>query len=392
MTGVRGAETSTVGSHPGVTLPSMPIPPTSTDALHGTATPVTETAPGDALRLLEVEGAPPGTFGELEPDAPPLIDAQGRVRLSFSRIETYRNCPRKFRYAYIDKLPGKPGPHLSFGSSIHAALESFYDRKLPDCPSEQELLGFLYDGWDPSGFRDAPREEQLAFYRHAQDVLRRFHRRNAPDYRLPAATEAWFELPIAYEATVVGSIDRVDVDDDGRFHVIDYKTNRKVKDRGRVAGSLQLSLYALACRHLYGSLPATVSLDFVVPGVVVTATLDDLDLDGARAAVLETAAAVREEAYAPTPNRLCGWCDFRSVCPAWEGEGPEVLGPAVEEATRLRRELRRGVEQLRSLEDGVARLTADLEADDAAPGSDSDQSAEHGPADAPARPGVDPGR
>jgi RecB family exonuclease len=314
-----------------------------------------------ALRLLDVEGAPEGTFGELEPPSPPLIDAQGRVRLSFSRIDTYRNCPRKFRYAYIDRLPTEPGPHLSFGTSLHGALEAFYDRKLPDCPSKEDLLGFLYDAWDPTGFVGEPREEQLRFYRHAQDVLRRFHDRAAPSYRLPAATEAWFELPIAYEAVVVGSIDRVDVDDEGRFHVIDYKTNRKLKDRARVAGSLQLALYALACRHLYGALPATVSLDFVVPGVAVTVPLEDLDLEGARAAVLETAAAVRDEAFAPTPNPLCGWCDFRAACPAWEGEGPELLGPSVERLRRLRRSIVRDVRELRELEAGVDRLSGELD-------------------------------
>jgi RecB family exonuclease len=301
---------------------------------------------GTALRLLDVDAAPPGTYGELEPEHPPLIDGQGRVRLSFSRIEAYRNCPRRFRYGYVDKLPGKPGPHLSFGTSIHNALEAFYDRKLPGCPTEDELLGFLYEGWDTSGFAELSRDDQLRYYRQAQDVLRRYRRRVADRYRLPAATEAWFELPIGYEAVVVGSIDRVDLDDDGRFHVVDYKTSRKVKDRARVASSLQLSLYALACRHLFGSLPETVSLDFVVPGVEIVAQLDDLDLDAARQSVLDTAAAVRAERYEPTPNRLCGWCDFRALCPAWEGEGPELLGPAVQELTDLRRRVERDVRAL----------------------------------------------
>jgi putative RecB family exonuclease len=313
-----------------------------------------------ALRLLEVEAAPPGTFGEMEPATPPLIDAQGRVRLSFSRIDSYQNCPRKFRYAYIDRLPGKPGPHLSFGTSIHSALESFYDRKLPECPTVEDLLGFLYETWDSTGFADLPREEQVSFYRHAQDVLRRFHQRAAPTYRLPADTEAWFELPIDFEAVVVGSIDRVDVDEDGALHVIDYKTNRKVKNRQRVAGSLQLSIYALACRHLYGRLPATVSLDFVVPGVEVRVDVDDLDLEGAREAVLATAAAVRAEQYEPTPNPLCDWCDFRSICPAWGPGDEEHLGDAVTEARRLRRRVQRDVRALRELEAGVARLAEDL--------------------------------
>jgi putative RecB family exonuclease len=317
-----------------------------------------------ALRLLDVDAAPPGTYGELEPATPPLIDGQGRVRLSFSRIDSYDNCPRKFRYAYIDRLPGVPGPHLSFGTSIHSALEAFYDRKLPACPTEEQLLTFLYEGWDTSGFQDVPRDEQLDFYRHAQEVLRRYHRRAAPTYRLPAATEAWFELPIEYEAVVVGSIDRVDVDEDGRLHVIDYKTNRKVKDRSRVAGSLQLAIYALACRHLSNTLPASVSLDFVVPGVMVTVPIEDLDLEAARATVLATAAAIRAERYDPTPNPLCGWCDFRSVCPAWVGEGPELLGPVATELSSLRRRVERDVRALRELEAGVARLATELRASD----------------------------
>jgi putative RecB family exonuclease len=340
-----------VPTDPGLSTPSDPDLPVPTD-------------PDGVLRLLEVEGAPEGTFGELEPATPPLVDAQGRIRLSFSRVDSYRNCPRKFRYAYIDRLPGVPGPHLSFGNSIHAALEAFYDRKLPTCPTEEELLGFLYEAWDTSGFREETREEQLAFYRHAQDVLRRFHAREAPGYRLPAATEAWFELPIEYEAVVVGSIDRVDVDDDGRFHVVDYKTNRKVKDRRRVAGSLQLAIYALATRHLFGALPASVCLDFVVPGVKVEVPIDDIDLDGARTTILETAAAIRDERFEPTPNPLCDWCDFQAVCPAWPGDGSEGLGVAASELRRKRRQVQRDVRELRELEAGVARLAGELRDDE----------------------------
>ncbi len=325
----------------------------------------TSVDPDRALRLLDVEHAPPGTFGELEPTSPPLTDAQGRIRLSFSRIDSYRNCPRKFRYAYVDRLPGVPGPHLSFGTSIHGALEAFYDRKLPACPTEADLLGFLYDAWDPSGFRDLSRSEQLDFYRHAQQVLRRYHRRVADSYRLPASTEAWFELPIAHEAVVVGSIDRVDLDDDGRFHIVDYKTNRKVQDRARVARSLQLAIYALACRHLFGALPATVSLDFVVPGVPITVPIEDIDLDGARQAILDTAAAVRAEAFEPTPNRLCDWCDYRDICPAWPSDGHEGLGAAVTQVQDLRRQLSRDVRRLRELEAGVQRLASELADDEA---------------------------
>lgn len=326
--------------------------------------PAEPTAAGEVIHVPD-EPAADGAYGELEPTSPPLIGDDGRVRLSFSRIDTYRTCPRMFRYRYVDRLPGKPAPALSFGTSIHEALERFYDRKLPEEPSEEELVGFLYDVWDSSGFREVDRTEQTRWYRQGQQVLRRYHRRVTGSYRLPVATEAWFELPFD-DAVVVGSIDRVD-DDDGVLRVVDYKTNKRVKDRDRVKRSLQLSIYALACEHLYGELPGTVSLDFVVAGREIVVDVDQLDLDEARRAVHEVAEAVRQQEYEPTPMRLCDWCDFQAVCPAWQGEDPdEVLGPAVVELDRLRHSVRRDVARLRALEDGVDRLRAELPDDEVA--------------------------
>lgn len=306
-------------------------------------------------------GAAPASETEVSdemqaPEVPPLTDSEGRVRLSYSRIDTFRLCPLQFRYAYIDRLPGRPAPALSFGTSIHSALERFYDRTVPTPPSVDDLLGFLYEAWDSSGFAQHERDQQVSYYRHAQQVLRRFHAREAPRYRLPAGTEVWFELPVDEVALVVGSIDRVDAHPDGSLEVVDYKTNRRLRDRERVRTSLQLAIYALACEHLYGQLPVAVTLDFVVAGTQVRVPTDEVDLDGARRAITETAEAVRGDGpYLPTPNRLCGWCDYRSMCPAWEGEGPDVLGPAIEELERLRRRVRRDVRALRELEAGVER-------------------------------------
>ncbi len=315
----------------------------------------------DSPRLVEVDTAPPGTFGELEPSSPPLTDAQGRIRLSFTRIDTYRNCPRRFRYTYVDRLPTRPSPHLSFGTSVHTALEAFHDRQLPERPGVDALLAALYEGWDQRGFVELTRDEQVAYYRHAQQVLRRYHARGEPGDRRTVATEAWFEVPFAYQAVVVGSIDRIDVDGDDQLHVVDYKTGRRARPRSEVAGSLQLSLYALACQHLYGRLPATVSLDFVVPDVVVTVACEELDLDAARDAVLETAAAIRTAAFPTTPNRLCEWCDHRPICPAWEAPaGEQAFAELVQEAAARRRQLGREVRELRELEAGLQRLATEL--------------------------------
>jgi putative RecB family exonuclease len=300
-------------------------------------------------------------------DAPvgrdPLRDGAGRLRLSFTRVDTFEQCPRRFRYQYVDGLPQAPAPQLSFGSSIHAVLEWLYDRKHPELPDLEATLQALFDAWDSTGYAEVDRDEQMRAYAHARDIVSAFHARVAAEgFRLPAATEAWFELPVGDDIVVVGAIDRVDVDEVGDLHVVDYKTSRRARSRSQVRSSLQLAIYALATEELFGRLPATVALDFVVPGLRVAVPVAELDLEAVPARLAAAAARIRAGEDTPTPNRLCDWCDFRAICPAWQGDGAtdpdgaDSLGRAVQERERLRRSIVRDARRLRQLESAVERL------------------------------------
>ncbi len=298
-----------------------------------------------------------------------LEDDLGRLRLSFTRVDVFEQCPRRFRYQYVDALPQAPAPQLSFGSSLHATLEWLYDRKHPVLPSLEDTLQALYDTWETAGYVEVDREEQLVAYEHARSIVSERHARiEREGFRLPVAVEAWFELPFDDDIVVVGAIDRIDAHDDGSLHVIDYKTNRRARTRSQVRSSLQLAIYALATEELYGRAPATVALDFVVPGVTVTVPVEELDLVSVPRRLATVARRIRSGEDTPTPNRLCDWCDFKDICPAWVGEegaavedadGPVTLGRAVRERDRLRRSLERDSDRLRRLEASIARLGED---------------------------------
>ncbi len=295
----------------------------------------------------------------------PLRDARGRLRLSFTRVDTFEQCPRRFRYQYVDGLPQAPAPQLSFGSSLHATLEWLYDRKHPVLPTLDDTLQALYDRWEKEGYVDSDRSEQLSAYEHARRILTDLHARiQREGFRLPAAVEAWFELPFPDDVVVVGAIDRIDVDEDGSLHVIDYKTNRRARARSQVKGSLQLAIYALATRELYGRLPRSVALDFVVPGVTVTVPIEELDLDSVPARLAAVAERIRAGEDTPTPNRLCDWCDFRDICPAWAEPGdatePGTFGRAIQERDRLQRSVARDARRLLQLESAIERFGAEL--------------------------------
>lgn len=291
----------------------------------------------------------PVPAGAVPEPAEPTPD--GPLRLSFSRVDTYLTCPLKFRFSYVDRLPQEPSPALSWGTSVHAALESWWDRKLPQPPPVDVLLQGLYDGWDDTGFEGMEREEKLRWYAHAQDVLRRHHARYAPVYVPAVACEQWFELDVGDGVEVVGSIDHVARTSSGGIGIVDWKTNRKAKPRQRVLGSLQLAIYCLAARELWGQEPEWVALDFVVPGVRVSVDRAEIDVDGALATIRDVATRVRDATdYAPRPSPLCPWCDYRSLCPAFEGDGPDVPGLAVVELTRLRRRQTRDSARIAELE------------------------------------------
>lgn len=287
----------------------------------------------------------------------PLVDlpAEGPapLRLSFSRVDTYQSCPLKFRFSYIDELPSAPGPHLSWGSSIHAALEAWWDQKLPEAPPVEVLLDALYASWDDEGFAGMERDEKVRWYRHAQDVLRRHHDRYARTYTPAVATEQWFELDLGDDVTVVGSIDHVARTPSGGIGIVDWKTNRKAKTRAHVADSLQLAIYTMAARELWGHEPDWVALDFVVPGVRVTVNRAEIDVEAATRRITAVAAKIRAESFEPKPSGLCPWCDWRSECPAFAGEGPDVAATALVELRRLQRRAERDRDRMASLEELV---------------------------------------
>lgn len=314
-------------------------------------------ADGDEDPVPDPDPEADAALATLDDGRSPTEDADGRLRLSFTRIETFRTCPLQFRFQYVDRLPQRPAPALSFGTSIHAVLEWLHDRKVPVLPSLDETLDVLRDRWDSSGYAEVGRDEQLAAYEHARRVVAAYHARVARDgLTPPVAVEAWFELPMGDDVTVVGAIDRIDADPEGGLHVVDYKTNRRARSRAQVAASLQLGIYALAVEHLLGRLPRTVALDFVVPGITVAVEVERLDLSEVSRVVADTAARIRAGEDAARPSRLCDWCDHRGVCPAWEDDGGETLGRVTLEAEALRRRLRREVRDLRALEAAVRRL------------------------------------
>jgi RecB family exonuclease len=236
------------------------------------------------------------------------------MRLSYSSINTYETCPAKFRFQYEERVPQRPSPALSFGDSLHRALHRFHDRPVPVAPSLPELHEMLALSWVGDGFADA--SEERMYRDHGRQVLTQYHHENAAAYRIPAALEFRFTIEVE-GVELSGVIDRMDRLPGGGYEIIDYKTNRRLPPRSRIEADLQLSVYHLAAKEVWGIEPERLTLYYLLPGERMSTTRSPADIDELRRRIGTVAERVAAGKFEPRPNPLCDWCEYQALCPVF---------------------------------------------------------------------------
>lgn len=268
------------------------------------------------------------------------------MRLSYSSISTYQSCPLQYKFQYVDKIPRKPSYALSFGASLHSAVEYFYSVPYPKPPSLDELLGQLKKVWRSDGYSSKSEEE--AHFSHAVQVLTLFYQDNIADFRLPLALEHHFEIKLdGY--TLSGKIDKVDKLPEGGLEIVDFKTNRRLPPLEKLKEDLQLSIYHLAAQKIWGMDAAKLTLYFLIPNQKMSSSRTPEQIEEARKLIGDVAENIAAEQFEPRENPLCPWCDYQSYCPLYKHKYPPRPGGAaclediektVEEYAELKKEER----------------------------------------------------
>jgi putative RecB family exonuclease len=281
------------------------------------------------------------------------------MRLSYSSINTYETCPAKFKFQYEDGLPSAPSAALSFGDSLHQALHRFHSRPVPVAPELPELLEMLDAVWVPGGYRDE--SEERTYHDHGRQVLAQYHRENADAYRIPAALEHRFTIEVE-GVSLSGVIDRMDRIPGGGYEIIDYKTNRRLPPQQRIDGDLQLSIYHLAAREVWGIEPERLTLYYLLPGQRMSTTRTARDVDDLRRRIGTVAERVAAGKFEPRQNPLCDWCEFQHLCPLFrhrvekqQGDPAPRMTAIVDEWISLKR---RGRETYRRIDELAGPINA----------------------------------
>jgi RecB family exonuclease len=281
-----------------------------------------------------------------------------------SRLNGWLDCPRRYRFGYLDRPAPQRGPrwaHTSVGVSVHNALAGWwrepYDRRTP--ATAESLLA---RGWIGDGFRDA--EQSAAWLDRARAMVSRYTATLDP-----ADEPVGVERTVATKTSVLalsGRVDRLDRRG-GELVVVDYKTGRRPPTEDDARSSLALAVYALASARMMHRPCRRVELHHLPTGSIVAweHTEESLERHLRRAEDVAVEAAEADERYGnwataagrrprtarggargaagdadrtppevppevdalfpPRTGPLCSWCDFRRHCPEGRAAAPDKL-------------------------------------------------------------------
>lgn len=252
------------------------------------------------------------------------------MRTSYSALETYLQCPQKYKFQEIDKIKAPKSKEAVFGTLVHDALKYMFSRD-PLFPTAENVLAHFREGMEQSKTTFADEERNL-YLASGQDILKRFYAKNPPWNFTVVDLESFFEVPLADEKTgathvLAGKIDRIDKTEDGSYEIIDYKTSRRLPSQADVDNNLQLSLYHMGILRRWPHLdPQNIrlSLYFLKAQEKLATSRTKEALAETRAKTIATIREIEtkkregDKAFPPHPSALCNWCAYKKICPAWK--------------------------------------------------------------------------
>lgn len=197
-----------------------------------------------------------------------------------SSINTYKQCPRKYYYIYIQKLKTLPNIHCVRGNIVHSVLEDFFDVDMKEVTDEnyQKILKMkiqelLLHRWmkkkDEIKKFGLTQEQEMFYFEESMMMVLNWlgkmfdkFKKSKKDFKI-----FWEEFKpqreqeyISAERSVRGFIDAIE-DIKKEVRLMDYKTSKKFEINSDY--KLQLAIYALLYEEKHGKKPDKVGIYFL---------------------------------------------------------------------------------------------------------------------------------
>lgn len=200
---------------------------------------------------------------------------------SYSSIKTYEQCPAKYKFTRIDKLPEPSGPAAERGKVIHAEIEAVLKGQLELVCAELEYLLPRMDDW-----KNKNAESELEF----------------------AIDSDWNAVAFSDSSAMFRGIIDLYYEQGDTAVVLDFKTGkeRDYLDQVRVYAAVILATKP----HIQRVIPQIEFIDTQKSTEYMTFTQQDLahmkaDIQGRMNII------AYDKFFAANPSGLCRFCHFR---------------------------------------------------------------------------------
>jgi len=221
------------------------------------------------------------------------------MKLSYTKIKTYLECPYKFKLIYIDRIPQKPKSYFKFSSIIHHVLHKyhFYQRSF----NLEELLTCYNRTWE---------QRKGNLYQEGKRILIDYYKKMGN--QIPYSSEQRFSVRVGNNI-LIGKIDRIDKTG-GEFSILDYKLNKNILTLKEIKDNLQLNLYTLGFFYLTNMIPSKVGFYFLRHGRLLFVEKNKQDIEKTKNLINYTAKKIAREEFNPKEGKYCSWCDYKQYC------------------------------------------------------------------------------
>jgi putative RecB family exonuclease len=248
---------------------------------------------------------------------------------SHSRLESYKQCPQKYRFAYVDQVKSDiEGVEAFMGSRVHEALEKLYkDLHMGKPVTLEGVLDTYKKVWDEEWHDQIQivREEMgpTEYFRLGQRAITDYYHRYAP---FDQSRTLGLEYPVKFSLdpegryNMQGFIDRLSQPADGVLWIHDYKAKGFLPTQPDLDRDPQLAFYQMAIKQLWPDTREVVLIwHYLLFDREFRSRRTETDLTTLRD---ETIALIDEiESTTEFPARqsgVCNWCEYRPICPVFK--------------------------------------------------------------------------
>jgi putative RecB family exonuclease len=253
---------------------------------------------------------------------------------SNSRIEAFEQCPRKYKFRYIDNIrTDTEGIEAFVGKRVHETLEKLYaDLKFTKVNSLEDLLRHYESLWEKNWHGKVqivrPDLSPGHYFALGRQCISDYYKRYAPfQDGKTLGLEERIEMKLqdgAKSYIVQGYIDRLTwVPESQTYEIHDYKTGGIVPTQEEADQDRQLALYQLGIMQRWPDAKnIRLIWHYLAADKEIVSSRTSADLETLEREVIAVIHQIEAEAAAglwePQVSRLCDWCEYKPICPAWK--------------------------------------------------------------------------